>query len=155
MAGTSCSARSFCQGGMNSTQTFSAFVLFLCLQTCACLWMDYRSSFILLDAPCQYWVGVHFASRTEIIKIQQCLRNIPLRFFSLFTWQQLLTSHSWGRFLDCTSLMQISRSTTSQRFSTGLRSGDCGHNGSRVNALSYSRNQFEILWSLWHIGQSC
>ncbi len=45
----------------------------------------------------------------------------------------------------CTSMMRISRSTTSQRCSIGLRSGDCGGHLSKVNSLSCSRNLFKII----------
>ncbi len=38
----------------------------------------------------------------------------------------MIASHSCCRFVGCTSMMWISRSTTSQRCSIGLRSGDCG-----------------------------
>ncbi len=38
----------------------------------------------------------------------------------------MISSHSCCRFVICTSMMWISRSTTSQRCSIGLRSGDCG-----------------------------
>ncbi len=41
------------------------------------------------------------------------------------------------------------RSTTSQRCSIGLRSGDCGGHLSKVNSLSCSRNQSEMIWALW------
>lgn len=37
--------------------------------------------------------------------------------------------------------MPIFLSTTSQTWSIGLKSGDCGS----------SRNQFEMIWALWHI----
>ncbi len=49
----------------------------------------------------------------------------------------------------------ISRSTTSQRCSIGLRSGDCGGHLSKVNSFSCSRNQSEMIWALWHGALSC
>ncbi len=61
----------------------------------------------------------------------------------------MIASHSCCRFVDCTSMMWISRSTTSQRCSIGLRSGDCGDHLSKVNSLSCSRNQSEMIWALW------
>ncbi len=61
----------------------------------------------------------------------------------------MIASHSCCRFVVCTSMMWISRSTTSQRCSIGLRSGDCGGHLSKVNSLSCSRNQSEMIWSLW------
>ncbi len=45
-------------------------------------------------------------------------------------------------------MMQISRSTTSQRCSIGLRSGDYGGHLSKVNSLSCSRNQSEMIWAI-------
>ena len=46
----------------------------------------------------------------------------------------------------CTSIMGISRSTTSWSCSVGLRSGDCGGLWSTVS-LSCSPNQFEMIWA--------
>ncbi len=46
-------------------------------------------------------------------------------FWSILTW----------RFVGCTSMMRISRSTTSQMCSIGLRSGDCGGHLSKMNSL--------------------
>ncbi len=62
----------------------------------------------------------------------------------------LIASRSCCRFIGCTSMMWISRSTTSQSCSIGLRSDDCGGHLSKVNSLSYSRNQSEMIWALWH-----
>ncbi len=67
----------------------------------------------------------------------------------------MIASHSCCRFVGCTSMMWISRSTTSQRCSIGLRSGDCGGHLSKVNSLSCSRNQSEMIWALWHGALSC
>ncbi len=66
-----------------------------------------------------------------------------------------LASRSCCRIVSGTSMMWISRSTTSQRCSIGLRSGDCGGHLSKVNSLSCSRNQSEIIWALWHGALSC
>ncbi len=57
----------------------------------------------------------------------------------------MIASHSFCRFVGCTSMMRISRSTTSQRCSIGLRSGDCGGHLSKVNSSSCSRNQSEMI----------
>ncbi len=43
-----------------------------------------------------------------------------------------------------------SHSTTSQMCSIGLRSGDCGGHLSKLNSLSCSRNQSEMIWALWY-----
>ncbi len=64
-------------------------------------------------------------------------------------------SRSCCRFVDSTSMMWISRSITSQICSIGLRSGDCGGHLSKVNSLSCSRNQSEMIWALWHGALSC
>ncbi len=61
----------------------------------------------------------------------------------------MIASRSCCRFVGCTSMMRISRSTTSQRCSIGLRSGDCGSYLSKVNSLSCSRNQSEMIWAFW------
>ncbi len=67
----------------------------------------------------------------------------------------MIASHSCCRFVGCTSMMWISRSSTSQRCSIGLRSGDCGGYLSKVNSFSCSRNQSEMIWALWHGALSC
>ncbi len=61
----------------------------------------------------------------------------------------MIASRSCCRFVGWISMMWISRSTTSQRCSIGLRSGDCGGHLSKVNSLSCSRNQSEMIWALW------
>ncbi len=67
----------------------------------------------------------------------------------------MIASRSCCRFVVCTSMMWISRSTTSQRCSTGLRSRECGGHLSKVNSLSCSRNLSEMIWALWHGALSC
>ncbi len=67
----------------------------------------------------------------------------------------MIASRSCCRFVVCTSMMWISRSTTSQRCSIGLRSGDCGGHLSKVNSLSCSRNQSGTIWALCHGALSC
>jgi len=61
-----------------------------------------------------------------------------------------IASCSWWRFVGCTS-----SSTTCQRCSIGLRSGDCGGHFSTVNSLSCSKNQFDMISDLWHGALSC
>ncbi len=79
-----------------------------------------------------------------------CLHNCQLRGIdSTKCWK-----HS-SEILDWKNMMWISRSTTSQRCSIGLRSGDCGGHLSKVNSLSCSRNQSEMIWALWHGALSC
>ncbi len=67
----------------------------------------------------------------------------------------MIALRSCYRFVCCTCMMQISRSTTSQRCSIGLRSGDCGGPLSNVNSLSCSWNQSEMIWALWRGALSC
>jgi len=85
----------------------------------------------------------------------------PNCFYSTWHWfwkhsLEMLThidriaSCSWWRFVGCTSRAWSSDSTTSQRCSIGLRSGECGGHFSTVNSLSCSRNQFEKIQALWH-----
>ncbi len=73
----------------------------------------------------------------------------------ILVYIDMIASRSCCRFVVCTSMMRISRSTTSQRCSIGLRSGDCGGHLSKVNSSSCSRNQSEMIWSLWHGALSC
>ncbi len=100
-------------------------------------------------------VWTPFAFRTALI-----LRGIDStkcwkRFSEILVHIDMIASHSCCRFVGCTSMMWISRSTTSQRCSIGLRSGDCGDHLSKVNSLSCSRNQSEMIWALWHGALSC
>ncbi len=62
----------------------------------------------------------------------------------------MIASLSCCRFVGCTSMMRLSRSTTSQRCFIWLRSGDCGGHLSKVNTLSCSRNQSEMISALRH-----
>ncbi len=62
----------------------------------------------------------------------------------------MIESRSCCRFVGFTSMMRISRSTTSQMCSLGLRSDERGGHLSKVNSLSCSRNQSEMIWALWH-----
>ncbi len=57
----------------------------------------------------------------------------------------MIASLSCCRIVVCTSMMRISHSTTSQRCSIVLRSGDSGGHLSEVNSLSCSRNQSEMI----------
>ncbi len=67
----------------------------------------------------------------------------------------MTASRSCCRFFGRTSMMRISRSTTSQSCSIGLRSGDCGGHLSKVISSSCSRNQSEMIWALWDGALSC
>ncbi len=94
--------------------------------------------------------------------LQNCLNsswhrfnNVLESFLRDFGHIDMIASHSCCRFVGCTSMMWISRSTTSQRCSIGLRSGDCGGHLSKVNSLSCSRNQSEMIWAVWHGALSC
>ncbi len=108
----------------------------------------------LLGTPC-YRVGPLFAFRTALIlrgiDSTRCWKHSS----ELLVHIDMIVSHSCCRFVDCTSMMQISRSTTSQRCSIGLRSGDCGGHLSKVNSMSCSRNQSEMIWALWHGALCC
>ncbi len=67
-----------------------------------------------------------FAFRTALIlhgiDSTRCWKNSS----EILVHIDMIASHSCCRFVGCTSMMWISRSTTSQRCSIGLRSGDCG-----------------------------
>lgn len=60
----------------------------------------------------------------------------------------MIASCSRSRTVSYTS-MQISCSTTFQRFSIASSSGDCGNHIGRVNSVSCARNQLEIVQGLW------
>ncbi len=104
----------------------------------------------LFGTPCQYWVGPTFAFRTAVILHGRDLTRCWKHSSEILVHFDMIASRSCCRFVGCTSMMWISRSTTSQRCSIGLRSGDCGGHLSKVNSLSCSRNQSEIIWTLRH-----
>ncbi len=87
--------------------------------------------------------------------ILKCIWNTFISSFSfphsseILVHIDMIASHSCCRFVGCTCMIWISRSTTSQMCSIGLRSGDCGGHLSKVNSLSCSRNQSEMIWALW------
>ncbi len=90
----------------------------------------------------------HFIRYTLLLRgwtpfcLQNCLNSTRCWKHSseILVHIDMITSCSCCRFVGCTSMMWISRSTTSQRCSIGLRSGDCGGYLSKVNSLSCSRN---------------
>lgn len=61
----------------------------------------------------------------------------------------MTASCSCCSFVGCTSMMRISRSTTSQRYSIGLKYGNCGGHLSTVYPLLYSRNQLDLSYAMW------
>ncbi len=85
--------------------------------------------------------------------LQKCLNSPWHRFNKVletflrdfFVHIDMIESNSCCRFVGCTS----------QRCSIGLRSGDCGGHLRKVNSLSCSRNQSEMIWALWHGALSC
>ncbi len=96
-----------------------------------------------------------FAFRTalifHVIDSKRCWKHSS----EILVHIDMIASRSCCRFVDCTSMMRISRSTTSQRCSIGLISGDCGGHLSKVNSFSCSRNQSEMIWALLHGALSC
>jgi len=74
--------------------------------------------------------------RTTLFKVwasMYCSRPLSLILFLTHTFSH---THSWWRFVGCTS--------RARRCSIGLRSGDFGGHFSTVDSMSCSRNQFEI-----------
>ncbi len=96
-----------------------------------------------------------FAFRTAFISSWHRFNNVLETFLVILVRIDMIASRSCCWFVGCTSMMRISRSTTSQRCSIGLRSGDFGGHLSKVNSLSRSRNQSEMIWALWHGALSC
>jgi len=90
------------------------------------------------------WVGPPFDFRTALILCGIDSTRCWKHSSEILVHIDMIASRSCCRFVGCTSMMRISRSTTSQRCSIGLRSGDCGGHLSKVNSLSCSRNQSEI-----------
>ncbi len=65
--------------------------------------------------------------------LQNCLNSSWHRFNKeILVHIDMIASCSFCRFVVCTSMMWISRSTTSQSCSIGLRSGDCGGHLSKM-----------------------
>ncbi len=103
--------------------------------------------------------------------LQNCLNSSWHRFNKVLeTFLRSQNISRMCRFVGCTFVMRISRSTASQRCSIGLRSDDCGGHLSKVNSLSCSRNfsasllhssmhgPSEIIlicWFIINVGNSC
>ncbi len=94
-----------------------------------------------------YTLTGHFIRYTLLVPgwTPFCLQNCLNSSWHKMCWKHssdillhidMIASRSCCRFVGCTSMMRISRSTTSQRCSIGLRSGDCGGHLSKVNSLS-------------------
>ncbi len=109
----------------------------------------------LLCKPCLFLVGPPFAFRTAFILHGIDSTRFWKHFSDILVHIDMIGSCSWCRFVGCSSIMLISRSTTSQWCSTGFRSGDCGGHLSKVNSFSCSRNQSEMIWAFWHGALSC
>ncbi len=99
-----------------------------------------------------YWVHLTstrldppFAFRTALILCGIDLTRCWKHSSEILVHIYMIASRSYCRFVGCTSMMRISRSTTSQRCSIGLRSGDCGGHLSKVNSWSCSRDQSEMI----------
>ncbi len=93
----------------------------------------------LLGTPCKYRVRPPFAFRTALILCGIDSTRCWKHSSEILVHIDMIASRSCCRFVGCTSMMRISRSTTSQRCSIGLRSGDCGGHLSKVNSLSYKK----------------
>ncbi len=100
-------------------------------------------------------VGPPFAFRMALILYGIDSSRCWKHSLEILVHIDMISSHSCCRIVGCTSMMQISCSTTSQRCSIGLRSGDWGGHLRKVNSLSCSRNQSQIIWALWHVALSC
>ncbi len=100
-------------------------------------------------------VWTPFAFRTALILRGTGSKRCWKHSSEILVHIDMIASHSCCRFVGCTTMMWISRSSTSHMCSIGLRSGDCGGHLSKVNSLSCSRNQSEMIWALWHGALSC
>ncbi len=87
----------------------------------------------LLGTPCLYRVGPPFAFRTALILCGIDSKRCWKHSSEILVRIVMIISRSCCRFVGCTFMMRISRSTTSQRCSIELRAGDCGCHLSKVN----------------------
>ncbi len=94
-----------------------------------------------------------FAFRTDLIVCGIDSTKCWKQSSEILVHIDMIASCSCYRFVGCTSMMRISRSTTSQRCSIGLRSGDCGGHFSKVSlshchVLETSRveSPFSVQW---------
>ncbi len=90
-------------------------------------------------------LGPPFAFRTALILCGIDSTRCWKHSSEILVHIDMIASRSCCRFVGCTSMMRISLSTTSQMCSIGLRYGDCGGHLSKVNSLSYSKKQFEMI----------
>ena len=103
----------------------------------------YTYTYIYTYTLSGHFIRLHLASKKlDPFCLQNCL---ILNSSEILVHIDMMASRSCCRFVGSTSIMRISCSTTSQRCSMGLRSGDCGGLWSTVNSLSCSRNQFEMI----------
>ncbi len=89
-------------------------------------------------------VGSLFAFKNALILRGIVSTRCWKRSSDILVHIDMIVSHSCCRFVGCTSMMWISRSTTSQKCSVGLRSGDCGGHLSKVNSLTVAFKQCSI-----------
>ncbi len=118
--------KSYSSSNLCDCGTFSEILLFYVFTVYVKFTFNTYVQYMHWDTPFYYRVGPPFAFRTALI-----LRGID----STRCWKHsseilvhidMIASHSCCRFVDCSSMMRISRSTTSQRCSIGLRSGNYG-----------------------------
>ncbi|XP_073795600.1 mucolipin-3 isoform X6 [Danio rerio] len=122
--------------------TISGSVLKIVIQLKAVASYD-LCSILLGTGTMLVWIGV-LRYMGYLKKYNVRLLFLLLSNTNIHSAATLLASHSCCRFVGCTSMMPISRSTTSQSCSIGLSSGDCGGHLSTVNSSSCSRNQSEM-----------
>ncbi len=129
--------------------------VYVCVYVCICVYYTHTLTghFIRYTLLVPGWTP--FAFRTALIlrgiDSTRCWKHSS----EIFVHIDMIASCRCCRFVGCTSMMRISHSTTSQRCSIGLRSGKFGGQLSKVNSLSCSRNQSEMIWALWHGALSC
>ncbi len=115
--------------------TFVRYCVYIYIYTLTCHFIRY----ILLVPG---WTPFVFRTALilRLIDSTRCWKH----FSEMLLHIDMISSRSCCRFVDCTSMMWISRSTTSQRCSIGLRSGDCGVKWTHCHVQETSLRWFEL-----------
>ncbi len=103
----------------NSFFFYLAFIAFWKRALYLYIYTHIHSLATLLGTPCLYWIGLPFAFRTASFLC--CIDSTRCWKFSseILVHIDMIASRSCCRFVGCTSMMRISRFTTSQRCSIG------------------------------------
>lgn len=107
------------------------------------LWKSmYRHVHYLVGLPCDLTTALIL----NAINYVRCWKHSS----ESLVYVGMITLCSRCRFVHCMSMMPISCSALSQKCSIGSGCSVCGRCSCTENSVSCSRNQFNVVWRLWH-----